>query len=282
MAMPEKPEKFSLPSVEVLALLAQVAQQGSSFFLPSFYGRAKCLRLVWEVLGLPGGGDDGLCMCHVDLSNCFWSMRLPEAFWGAFHVSDGTGGVLSFRCLPFGWKYGPFPCQKVLERLMEEVGLVGVLVLIYIDDVLIVGWGKARVREQARCALKALCDAGGVISPKSTLEPVTRVVWLGKDVDLRGGGAACGRRGIPGKRCLRTGCDCPLETVVCGACSSFWGARSGFAGLALAIAPTCRAHVLWGPPPVAVYPCQVAMLYVYGVCAGVAGLVHCVPSAGVG
>ena len=34
--MLEKPEKFSLPSVEVLALLAQVAQQGSSFFSPPF------------------------------------------------------------------------------------------------------------------------------------------------------------------------------------------------------------------------------------------------------
>ena len=34
----EKPEKFWLPSVEVLALLAQVAQQGSSFFLPPCYG----------------------------------------------------------------------------------------------------------------------------------------------------------------------------------------------------------------------------------------------------
>ena len=34
--MPEKPETFSLPLVEVLALLAQVAQHGSSFFLPPF------------------------------------------------------------------------------------------------------------------------------------------------------------------------------------------------------------------------------------------------------
>ena len=69
---------------------------------------------------------------------------------------------------------------------MEEIGLVGVLVLIYIDDVLIVGRGRARVRDQAMRAVQALRAAGGVMSPESTLEPVTRLVWLGKDVDLGG------------------------------------------------------------------------------------------------
>ena len=34
--------------------------------------------------------------------------------------------------------------------------------------------------------MEALRAAGGVISPKSTLEPFTRFVWLGKDVDLGG------------------------------------------------------------------------------------------------
>ena len=92
-------------------------------------------------------------MCHIDLSNCFWSLRLPKTFWGAFRISDGEGGVLSFRCLPFGGKYSPILCQKVLERLVEEIGLVGVLVLIYIDDVLIVGRGKGRVREQTMRAV---------------------------------------------------------------------------------------------------------------------------------
>ena len=70
-------------------------------------------------------------MCHNDLGNCFWSLRLPETFWGAFRIADGEAGILSFRCLPFGWKYSPILCQKVLERLVEEIGMVGVLVLIY-------------------------------------------------------------------------------------------------------------------------------------------------------
>ena len=105
--MPKKPEKFFLLLLEVLAFLAQVAQHGSSFFRPPLYGRAPSLRLVWEVLGLPGGrGGEEFCMCYMDLSNCFWSLHLPEAFWRAFRISDGEGGVLSFRCLLGGLGLG--------------------------------------------------------------------------------------------------------------------------------------------------------------------------------
>ena len=33
------------------------------------------------------------------LSNCFWSLCLPEDFWGAFGISHGEGEVLDVRCL---------------------------------------------------------------------------------------------------------------------------------------------------------------------------------------
>ena len=36
-------------------------------------------------------------------------------------------------------------------------------------------------------AVRTLRAASGIINPKSTLEPVTRLVWLGKDADLSGG-----------------------------------------------------------------------------------------------
>ena len=64
---------------------------------------------------------------------------------------------------------------------------MGVLLLIYIDDVLIVGHGKGRMCGPAMRAMLALRAAGGVICRKSTLEPVTRFVWLGQDVYLIGG-----------------------------------------------------------------------------------------------
>ena len=161
-------------------------------------GRQACMQVsqpqipITALQALPSppthfrpGGKLPLGQRH--LSNRFWSLRLPEASWGAFRVSDGEGGVFSFRCLPFGWKYSAILCQKVFERLIEEIGLVGVLVFIYIDDVLIVGRGKARVLAQARRAVEALRVVGGVICPKSTLETVIRLVLLGKDADPGGG-----------------------------------------------------------------------------------------------
>ena len=51
--MPEKAEKFSLPLVKVLALLAHWAQQGSSFFLPPL--------VVVVVVGLDVCGTFGRC-----------------------------------------------------------------------------------------------------------------------------------------------------------------------------------------------------------------------------
>ena len=95
--------------------------------------------------------------------------------------------MLAFRCLPFGWRYSPLLCQRVLERLVTDAGLSGVVVLIYLDDVLVVGRGRARVRKQMARATEALRRARAVVSPKSTLEPVQRLVWLGKDIDLGGG-----------------------------------------------------------------------------------------------
>ena len=58
--MPEKPEKFSLPSVEVLALLVQVAQQGSSFPPPPLYIVGPDVSGQFgRCWGSPGGGGGG-------------------------------------------------------------------------------------------------------------------------------------------------------------------------------------------------------------------------------
>ena len=71
-----------------------------------------------------------------------------------------------------------------MERLVARAGLVGVVVMVYLDDVLVVGRGKLNTRKQAASLVLHWCHEGAAISIKSTLEPTRRLVWLGKVVAL--------------------------------------------------------------------------------------------------
>ena len=56
------------------------------------------------------------------------------------------------------------------------------MVVHYLDDFLVIGYGKARVGSVAQRLCDALRRAGAVISTKSVLEPVPKIQWLGKKV----------------------------------------------------------------------------------------------------
>ena len=105
-------------------------------------------------------------------------MRFPEYFWVAFGIPVGEGGLLPFRCPPFGWKYNPMLSHRMLEQLIEEAWLVGVLVSIYLDDMLVFCWGGSRTCAHKQGVRWTLCNLG----------LATRLVWLGMDPDLSLGG----------------------------------------------------------------------------------------------
>ena len=82
--------------------------------------------------------------------------------------------MLSFHCLPFVWKYSPILCQKVMEHLVARAGLVGVVVMVYFDDVLVIGRGNPNTREPAASLVLHLRREGALVSVKSTFEPTRR------------------------------------------------------------------------------------------------------------
>ena len=104
-----KAPRFSLPSVEDLAFLIQAHSMGLSQL--SLGG--PCLSHLSEpflrelgdlrLLAVPG---EPLLACHIDLTNAFWSLTLPEPYKNNFLVRiDGT--TYAFSCLPFGWRFSP-------------------------------------------------------------------------------------------------------------------------------------------------------------------------------
>ena len=84
---------------------------------------------------------------HIDLSNCIWSMVLPEKHWLTFRVLV-EGELWAFRSPPFGWSHSRVICQAVPENIVRGVAVMDVLVLIYYDDVFIIGYGKYHVHRQ--------------------------------------------------------------------------------------------------------------------------------------
>ena len=87
------------------------------------------------------GEEPDLCACHIDLSNCFWSLKTAVEFTDTFRVS--VDGVLySFDYLPSGSTHIPAICQAVMVRLVQSARVQGVLVLVYLDDVFIIGYGR--------------------------------------------------------------------------------------------------------------------------------------------
>ena len=116
----------------------------------------------------------------IDLSNCLWSVCMPYCWCRVFRVNTPQGS-LRWLTLPFGWKYSPVLCQRLVSalvhRALRDLRAQGIT---YLDDVLVSAVGGNRVRVAARFVGQVLGKAGFLISPKSVLELVRTLHFVGK------------------------------------------------------------------------------------------------------
>ena len=89
--------------------------------------------------------------------------------------------------LPFGWKYFPVLCQRLLPFFIKDLKAGQTFILHYLDDFMVLSFDKALVAEVTASLVKLLVDKGFLISPKSVLAPVRSLAWLGKQCDLVSG-----------------------------------------------------------------------------------------------
>ena len=119
-------------------------------------------------------------------SNRFWSFCLPQGARQVFRFRPAPGAPpVALSRLPFGWKYSPYLCQTSLARILRGVLPPEILLLHYLDNFLLVFTDREVLREAGRAAVRALIEAGFLISPKSVLDPVPVASFLGKELDLQ-------------------------------------------------------------------------------------------------
>ena len=84
----------------------------------------------WELIGRWMAEQDPsreLYGTHVDLSNAFWSFKLPRKASRIFRFyTRQGGGLVSLDRLPFGWAFSPFICQELLGRVVRGIVPEGV------------------------------------------------------------------------------------------------------------------------------------------------------------
>ena len=130
--------------------------------------------------------DVGLYGLHIDLKNAFWSFCLPQRARQIFRFRPAPGvPPVALSRLPFGWKYSPYLCQTSLGRILRGVLPPEILLVHYVDDFLLVFTDREVLREAGRSAVRALIEAGFLISPKSVLDPVPVASFLGKELELQ-------------------------------------------------------------------------------------------------
>ena len=97
------------------------------------------------------------------------------------------GKLWDMKRLPFGWKYSPVICQRLLGSLVQDLIPPDSLLLQYLDDGLLVARDRTRLREVTGRLAARLREAKFLVSPKSTLEPTESLHCLGKFLDVAGG-----------------------------------------------------------------------------------------------
>ena len=124
---------------------------------------------------------------HVDLKNALWSVALLRPHARAFgfglrwEVEDGN---FCMSWVPFRWKHPPLFCQTAVGRIVCPFIPDGYLLFQDLDDFMIQGPDPVRLRAITARVVRALEEAGFLVSSKETLDPTTRfffannLIWV--------------------------------------------------------------------------------------------------------
>ena len=143
--------------------------------------RLPSLDLLAEMLEKLDGKDEKFFMTELDISNHYWSCKVPAGEEGQVRIAIGSR-VFSIPSLPFGWTHSPPIAQKLLALTLAKRHPGEVIVIQYVDDILIMGPSQEGVDRATRDIVQLLESEGWLVSPKSVTTPQSNLSWMGKEI----------------------------------------------------------------------------------------------------
>ena len=122
-------------------------------------------------------------MVSLDLKDAYFSVPIfrPHCKYLRFIWRDQR---YEFTCLPFGYSLAPGVFAKIFKPVVAQLGLNGLRIVIFLDDILLVASSFAECMEQLSLLRKLRESLGfGINDGKSQLQPTTRICFLGFIID---------------------------------------------------------------------------------------------------
>ncbi|MES9880717.1 MAG: reverse transcriptase domain-containing protein [Sedimenticola sp.] len=96
------------------------------------------------------------------------------------------GDYYQWRVLPFGWSCSPYFFCKILRPLTEYLRVLGLKIVIYVDDILLIS-PSSDIEHHKDILLHTLNKLGWFIKyEKCSLDPSTRINYIGYSIDSVG------------------------------------------------------------------------------------------------
>ena len=121
-----------------------------------------------------------------DLDSGYWHIKVNPEHWTylGIHVVEVDGSVSYYvwKVMFLGISDAVFIFSTMLKPVRVYLAKRGVAILIYIDDVLVVGPNRLVCEANTALTLEVLQKSGGIVSPSKAAGPASRITFLGLDI----------------------------------------------------------------------------------------------------
>ena len=124
-------------------------------------------------------------MTKVDLKDAYFMIPMASNM-KRFLRFRWQSQTYQFNCLPFGLSSAPWVFTKTTRPIVTVLRTLGLRMIIYIDDILIMADSQAMAREHTATLIFLLENLGFIINyPKSLLDPTQEIDYLGFTINSK-------------------------------------------------------------------------------------------------
>ena len=141
--------------------------------IPTFKFRMTTVNTVRQTL------SQGCFLASIDLKDAYWHIPIAKRFRPFLAFSAGKS-IFQFRVLPFGLNIAPRVFSKMMRPVHSRLASLGVNILMYLDDWLVMAPSERQCKEMVRITLEVGETMGLHFNlKKSQLVPSRSIQWLG-------------------------------------------------------------------------------------------------------